>query len=267
LCTDGIDNDCDGATDAADPSCSVECTSNDQCSDGNVCNGTETCDVDQTCQPGTVLDCDDGNPCTDDACDPVAGCGSVHNTNTCDDGDACTMADACQAGTCSGEPLDADGDGYVAASCDGNDCDDTDTQIHPEVFEHGAACHDGADNDCDGLVDDADPGCRDCSEDADCRDANLCNGEESCSDGSCQAGAPLDCDDGDPCTDDGCVPTVGCEHNPNTSEECVGDETETGISGSCGCGRTPGSPATLLGIVFLLSAGFVLRRRGAMFMW
>ena len=57
---------------------------------------------------------------------------------------------------------DLDEDGYAAVWCGGNDCDDTNADVNPGADEspHGsAACNDGVDNDCDGLVDDADPDC------------------------------------------------------------------------------------------------------------
>jgi len=47
-----------------------------------------------------------------------------------------------------GEPIDADADGYFA----GEDCDDTNAEVHPGAEE---SC-DGADNDCDGEVDEDD---------------------------------------------------------------------------------------------------------------
>src|SRR5262249_30235929 len=37
-----------------------------------------------------------------------------------------------------------------------------------------------------------------------CDDADLCNGRETCQTGVCRAGTPLTCDDGDPCTVNGC---------------------------------------------------------------
>ncbi len=49
--------------------------------------------------------------------------------------------------------VDADNDGYNAASCGGNDCNDNNASIHPGATE---TC-DGLDNDCDGLTDGADP--------------------------------------------------------------------------------------------------------------
>jgi hypothetical protein len=35
---------------------------------------------------------------------------------------------------------------------------------------------------------------------------------DECGGGQCVAGPPLGCDDGRPCTDDGCDPTTGCTH-------------------------------------------------------
>ena len=43
-----------------------------------------------------------------------------------------------------------------------------------------------------------------CENDGDCSDGIFCNGAEACVDGACQAGTPVDCDDGVGCTDDSC---------------------------------------------------------------
>jgi hypothetical protein len=45
---------------------------------------------------------------------------------------------------------------------------------------------------------------------------------DACEDASCQDGfcemAPVDCDDGDPCSEDGCDPSSGCVHRPLTHD-------------------------------------------------
>lgn len=52
-------------------------------------------------------------------------------------------------------------------------------------------------------------------------DGNACTTGETCSGGICIGGAPLDCDDGNVCTDDSCHPAMGCEHTSN--ETACGD--------------------------------------------
>ncbi len=51
-----------------------------------------------------------------------------------------------------------------------------------------------------------------CSGDADCDNNNACDGLEVCdpNSGVCQPGVPPECDDGDPCTLDGCDSGLGC---------------------------------------------------------
>jgi len=223
-CQPGSPVVCDDGNACTDDSCNplsgcVFTPNNDSCDDGDACTEGDTCSG-GSCQPGSPVVCDDGNICTDDSCAPLSGCVFTPNSASCDDGDDCTMNDVCSAGSCSGVPLDADGDGYVAASCSGDDCDDNDDSVNPGAFEgpHGdAVCADGVDNDCDGATDAVDPGCRQCTSDGDCSDGNACNGEETCVAGSCQPGTALDCDDQNPCTDDSCDAVAGCQHANNNS--------------------------------------------------
>ncbi len=100
LCSDTLDNDCDGLTDTDDSQCNL-CVDASDCDDGNVCNGAEDCDGVGNCVPGSSLDCNDDNACTTDSCHATLGCQHANNTATCDDGDACTLGDRCQGGTCS----------------------------------------------------------------------------------------------------------------------------------------------------------------------
>jgi hypothetical protein len=76
-----------------------------------------------------------------------------------------------------------------------------------------------------------------CPSDAACNDGNPCNGVETCRSGICLAGAPLNCDDTNPCTADACSPMAGCQHTPaangtacNVGNACmVGDTCQAGI--------------------------------------
>ena len=120
----------------------------------------------------------------------------------CDDADPCT-ADACIpfGHWCSHEPVDADEDGYPAASvegveCGGTDCDDENPRAHPEgsprcgTGDTDLDCNGNvdSDNDGDGFVDQDCPGLGgdDCNDD----DPGTHPGaDEVCNDGNDQ-----DCD-------------------------------------------------------------------------
>lgn len=135
-CANGVDDDCDGWTDGDDPNCRA-CTRD--------------------------ADCDDGFACTDDACvGQVCINVPLADGQSCDDGDPCTMDETCNGGICRGAPLDADGDGYGPEDCGGDDCDDGRAEVNPGASEGAAQepeCHDGRDNDCDGLTDYDHPEC------------------------------------------------------------------------------------------------------------
>jgi Putative metal-binding motif len=110
-----------------------ECAADSDCSGGDACE-LAVCAKDGsrlTCQTVPVA-CDDGDPCSLDSCDVTAG-GCVHQRAT-----------------------DADHDGFVGkapdglpASCGGNDCDDTDPNVHPGAVE---TCN-GKDDNCNGDID------------------------------------------------------------------------------------------------------------------
>ena len=149
--SDGLDNDCDGEVDEGvgdlfyadadgdgygDPAVAVEA-----CSQGDdyVPNDGDCDDDDPTAYPGAAEDCDGA----DDDCDGET------------DEDVGTLYFE-----------DADGDGYGSQvettylceapttgwTLDDTDCDDANSEIHPEAAE----VPDGFDNDCDGEVDETD---------------------------------------------------------------------------------------------------------------
>ena len=71
--------------------------------------------------------------------------GGIGDTGPFDTGPATTTGDT-------GGGPDADGDGFGSE----RDCDDANPAINPGAPE---ICDDGIDNDCDGLIDAADPEC------------------------------------------------------------------------------------------------------------
>jgi hypothetical protein len=71
------------------------------------------------------------------------------------------------------------------------------------------------------------PGCRLCNGDEECLDVDVCNGVEVCSDGVCQPGTPLLCDDGNACTGDSCDPVDGCQHGFVSCDDGVACTADT----------------------------------------
>ncbi len=213
------DSECTSTGCDPDDGCTVEALDG-PCFDGDVCTLADTC-VDGACEPGPPLDCDDGNPCTSDACDAATGCtttpiedasggdgggdgpgGGDGDAFPCDDGNACTTGDACADGACV-----ATG----ALSCPDDD-----------------PCTDSA---CDPAT-----GCVTSEVDGPCSDDDVCTVGDACLAGQCAAGTPLDCDDGNPCTDDSCDAAVGCTTTPNDAPCSDGTVCTTGdacVSGVC----------------------------------
>jgi hypothetical protein len=76
-----------------------------------------------------------------------------------------------------------------------------------------------------------------------CNDGSACTTGDVCSPGGLCGGAPVDCNDNNPCTAEGCNPASGCTHAPQTGPVCndqsvctTGDHCTSGI-----CGGTPQS--------------------------
>ncbi len=157
------DEDCDGATDDADPSATGQSTfyadadgdghggpttaASCDMPSGYLAASTDCDDTNAAIHPGAVEVCDAGD--TDEDCD-----GAADDADTSATGQSTFYADG-------------DGDGYGGAStgayCDlpegytptSTDCDDTSAAINPGATEVCDAAD--TDEDCDGAADDADP--------------------------------------------------------------------------------------------------------------
>jgi hypothetical protein len=201
------------------------------CSVGEVCLAAVGCIDEPPSTCATDAECASDNACAAVwRCEPEFGCAFVSALD-CDDADACTI-DSCDGATgCVHEPPDVDGDGFVDAACDGEDCGDSDDTVSPSAPE---LCGDGIDQDCDRNVDE---GC--CEAGLPCTTSCSTTGMTSCmpdgSPGPCVPPAELcngiddDCDGmrdeaccvaGSPCTTTcGSTGTTACA--PDGTASCV----------------------------------------------
>ena len=156
-----------------------------------------------------VLACGDGVVDAWESCDVDAACcvGCALATGPpCDDGDVCTWGDRCVGGACVG--------GGPVSCRDGNRC---------------------TDDACDPLA-----GCTYAMNEAACSDADACTVGDVCGEGLCVSGAPLECDDGDPCTADACRPLLGCSSHLEFGPCDDGDPcTVADMCSSVGCAGRP----------------------------
>jgi len=181
--------------------------------DGDVCNGSLVCtkalpeDPEGICtvDPATILTCADEIGCTVDVCDPVDGCTFTSDDALCDDENPCTT-----------ETCDAEKGCEYSFSDDPAPCDD----LNP--------CTD------DACVEDV--GCEYTFNTLPCEDLNACTESDVCTEGVCAGPDETDCDDGNPCTDDGCDPLTGCTHDFNAApcddeDACTGEDVC--LNGTC----------------------------------
>lgn len=212
------------------------CTTNADCADGSACTVHERCD-DGLCISDAV-DCDDANPCTSDSCSPTVGCRNIAVVNgiACGDTDVCDGIETCQSGACTPgtPPICDDGNACTTDGCDAAagctvqqiagccstdaDCADASACTVNERCAGNACvsdplpCDDGNACTTDGCA--AAGGCTftPVPNGQSCGNLDFCDGFETCQAGACANGpAPL-CDDGNPCTVDGCGASTGCTH-------------------------------------------------------
>ena len=125
------------------------------CNDGNACTQTDTCQA-GACSGTSPVVCAAPGPChLAGTCDPATGvCSNPNapNGSACNDAMVCTQSDTCQEGICGGtpvicSPIDAC---HAAGTCSPV----TGLCSNPLNTE---TCN-GIDDDCNGLVDEGDPG-------------------------------------------------------------------------------------------------------------
>ena len=260
----GVDDDCDGETDepslvagkyvelcddgnpctedscAGEQGCVNTALEEGECSDGNPCTVADHC-VAGECS-GDPVQCDDENQCTDNVCTATGGCEYPAVSGSCDDGNPCTLADQCQDGTCVGTqaPCDCLDDGDCDQLEDGDLCNgtlvcDTAQMPHKCVVEAGTVveCPEPGGDNAFCLRSDCSPQTGLCAQvpandGVLCDDGNMCTVGAHCTQGVCSGGVELNCNDGNPCTDDACDSLSGCAATDNTALCSDGDVCTVG---------------------------------------
>jgi len=211
------------------------------CSDSDACTTSDACSAESVCLGIAVTNCDDGNVCTDDSCDKAIGCQHAANVLSCDDLDVCSTKDDCSEGGCVGSAqLDCDDknpctddscsavDGCVATANE-SPCEDGSVCTVSDVCQGGVCkagtalpCDDNnvcTDDSCDAV-----DGCVLAANISPCNDDDACTTADKCGATVCHGGAAPNCDDGNACTVDSCVPATGCS-------------SEVGFEGPCNDGN------------------------------
>ncbi|MBM4346371.1 MAG: hypothetical protein FJ100_23595, partial [Deltaproteobacteria bacterium] len=217
----GLKTACGVTAIPAGGSAPVTCKGTRQCGkDGlGVCLAApataETCNgLDDDCD-GQIdeVACDDGLPCTKDSCDAKAGCSHAPTPGApCDaDGSACTVGDQCAGGAC------------VAGAA--------------IVCDDGKACTTDACAPASGCTATNDDG-KGCDADGD-----ACTKGDACAGGACVKGAVVVCDDGNPCTADGCDGKTGkCAAVAVGGGVPCDDGTACTLADACTQGTCAGKP-------------------------
>ena len=187
----------------------LPCDSNEDCqsgfcvpgTSGDICTQTclENCPKGYACKAVSNLGPDTVFICIPEVlADPCEG---KANGAVCEDGNPCTILQKCLDGECvGGEGLECEDDN----PCTIGECNS----------KYGCTF-----NPLDGGP---------------CEDEDVCTVGGICAEGICIGADEIDCNDGDPCTDDLCDPIEGCVYpetdcddgNPGTLDVCLGEGCE-----------------------------------------
>ena len=187
----------------------LPCESNADCQSGfcvpgvsgDICTQTclENCPKGYACKAISNLGPDTVFICIPEAI--VDPCEGKADGAVCDDGNPCVILQKCQAGECvGGQDLECEDDN----PCTIGECNS----------KYGCTF-----NPLDGGP---------------CEDDDVCTVGGICEDGTCIGADQIDCDDGDPCTENACDPIEGCiypetdcdDGNPETLDVCLGEGCE-----------------------------------------
>ena len=208
--------------------CGGNCVADDDCPWGFSCGTTVTVDGIDTLQ--CVADAGEC-PCTAKAVELA-------------------LWTPCQAGNefgvcggkrfCTDDGL-ADCDALVPALelCNGidDDCDGDTDEPADIAGDYVNLCND--DNSCTDDQCLGESGCENIGLDgSSCDDGEPCSAADHCESGTC-VGSPVECEDNNPCTDDFCTPTGGCEHVANVIKCDDGDPCT--VADECGAGECGGT--------------------------
>ncbi len=176
-----------------------------------------TCSAGTQCQSGFCVDsvcCENSCASACQSCNLAASrgyCRADPDNTPCPDSNLCNGTEVCRSGSCTaGTALNCD-DGSI---CTTDACNPSTGCTHTPA-NNGASCD----------------------------DRNVCNGQETCQNGTCLSQNPLNCDDGNGCTADACDSISGCLHTQlPDSAWCSDNNACNGLETCRGGVCQPGNP-------------------------
>ena len=243
------------------------------CTDNNPCTVGDFCEQ-GVCKGGDEVECVAGDCSLSAACDPEIGsCVQVPalDGTECADGNPCVLSSSCQAGTCT--PVDlkscpSSGPCFVGI-CDPNSGSCVEEAKEEGAFcEHSnfcvteAVCSSGSctmveENSCDdgnpctvGVCNQANGGSciqTHIPDGSSCVSGDPCAQTSVCSVGVCETLSLIDCDDGNPCTQDNCDNNTGSCVHPDATDgiDCAIDDNECVLAATCFSGDCAATEAVV----------------------